>query len=326
MTIVLDVIICTYNRASELDRTLAALASQSQAEDMVWSVLVVDNGSTDATAQVVESWRARGSVPGLRSLLETERGLSPARLRGVRETNAEWIAFVDDDNLLATDWIAGVGQAVAAHPGAGGFGGKVIIDWISPCPDYLKNFGWCFAEQDHGAEMCEIDNLTGAGMVLRRKALEASGWVQRPLLADRTGERLISGGDVEMVQRIRGAGYKLWYAPQFKLWHRIPAERTTRRYLLLMNYGLGKGAAAINALGWVDTYETWALNAKGNIRLFARRALQRIALSIVGRDAAMAGFAEAAFAIGFARGVAAVRAMPCQQRVHFIGAARKQND
>ncbi len=326
MTIVLEVIICTCNRASELDRMLAALAFQSQAKDIVWSVLVVDNGSTDATARVVESWRARGSIPGLRSLFETERGLTPARLRGVRETDAEWIAFVDDDNLLATDWIAGVGQAVAARPEAGGFGGRVIIDWISPCPDYLKNFGWCFAEQDHGAEMCELDNLTGAGMVLRREALEASGWVQRPLLADRIGERLISGGDVEMVQRIRGAGYQLWYAPQCILWHRIPAERTTRRYMLLMNYGLGKGAAAINALGWVGTYETWTFNAKGNIHLFARRALQRVARSIVGCDAAMAGLAEAAFAIGFARGVAAVRAMPHQQRVEFIGAAQKRKD
>ena len=45
MTIVLEVIICTCNRASELDRMLAALASQSQAKDIVWSVLVVDNGS-----------------------------------------------------------------------------------------------------------------------------------------------------------------------------------------------------------------------------------------------------------------------------------------
>jgi hypothetical protein len=122
MTIGLEVIVCTCNRASELDRMLAALASQSQANDVVWSVLVVDNGSTDATAKVVESWRARGSIPGLRSLLEHERGLTPARLRGVRETDAEWIAFVDDDNLLATDWIAGVGQAVAARPEAGGFG------------------------------------------------------------------------------------------------------------------------------------------------------------------------------------------------------------
>jgi hypothetical protein len=81
VTIGLEVIVCTCNRASELERMLAALASQSQAKDVVWSVLVVDNGSTDATAKVVESWRARGTIPGLRSLLEPDRGLTPARLR-----------------------------------------------------------------------------------------------------------------------------------------------------------------------------------------------------------------------------------------------------
>jgi glycosyltransferase involved in cell wall biosynthesis len=83
VTIRLEVIVCTCNRASELDRMLAALASQSQAKDVVWSVLVVDNASTDATAKVVESWRSRGNIPGLRCLFEPERGLTPARLRGV---------------------------------------------------------------------------------------------------------------------------------------------------------------------------------------------------------------------------------------------------
>src|SRR5260370_35376379 len=94
--------------------------------------------------------------------------------------------------------------------------------------------------------------------------------------------------------------------------------------MLLMNYGLGKGAAAINALGWVGTYETWTFNAKGNIRLFARRALQRVARSIGGRDGAMAGLAEAAFALGFAWGVSAVRAMPSLQRVEAIGAEQNR--
>lgn len=282
---------------------------------------MVNNGSTDSTSNVVDSWRARGAIPGLQTLVEPKRGLTSARLRGVRETDAEWIAFVDDD-LLGPDWIVGVGQAVAAHPEAGGFGSRVIVDWSSSRPDYLKNFGWCFAEQDHGAEMCEIDNLAGAGMVLRREALEASGWVRRPLVADRTGEHLVSGGDVEMVQRIRGAGYRLWYAPHCTVWHRIPAERMTRKYLLRMNYGLGKGAAAVNALGWVGTYDTWTLNAKGNIRLFKRRALWRVVRSMVGRDTAMAGLAEAAFAMGFARGAATVRAMPQKRRSEFIGAAK----
>jgi glycosyltransferase involved in cell wall biosynthesis len=322
----LDVIICTYNRASELDRALAALATQQGSDRLLWSVLVVDNGSKDDTAGVVEAWRIGGGIPGLRRVVELKTGLTAARRRGVRETNGSWIAFVDDDNLLAPDWIHSLAEAIAAHAEAGGFGGKIIIEWSSPRPDYLEQFGWCFAEQDYGAETREIDNLAGAGMVLQRQALEASGWVDRPLVEDRTGSSLVSGGDVEMVQRVRGRGYKLWYLPQCKLSHRISAERMTRRHLLILNFGLGRGAAAINAIGWSGTYETWIRNAKSNKRLFAWRSLQDVRRWLGGREGVMVGLAGAAFAIGFARGVAAVKAMPCLQRVKFVGAALRSID
>ena len=53
--------------------------------------------------------------------------------------------------------------------------------------------------------------LVGAGMVVRRAAPAECGWVERPLLADRIDKRLVSGGDVEIAQRIRGAGYPLWF-------------------------------------------------------------------------------------------------------------------
>lgn len=55
--IALDVIICTHNRAADLNRTLAALASQTKTDDVHWSVLVIDSGSTDPTSTVVEACR-----------------------------------------------------------------------------------------------------------------------------------------------------------------------------------------------------------------------------------------------------------------------------
>jgi Bacterial type II/III secretion system short domain len=93
-------------------------------------------------------------------------------------------------------------------------------------------------------------------------------------------------------------------------------------------FSAGFGFAEIRDDTLVDAVriEAWTFNAKGNTRLFARRALQCVARSIVRRDAAMAGLAKVAWAIGFARGAAAVRAMPDQQRVEFIGAAQKPKD
>ncbi|MBC6980269.1 glycosyltransferase [Caulobacter sp. 17J80-11] len=317
----LQVVVCTYNRAQHLDATLAALSHQREAP-IPWSVLVVDNASTDDTPAVVDAWRGR--VPGLRRVLESEPGLTSARRRGAREAYADWIAFVDDDNLLAPDWIAQAAAAIAAHPEAGGFGGKIVLDFEAPPPAFLKGFGFCFAEQDHGEVPCEVDNLAGAGMLLRRAALEACGWTRQPLLADRSGAQLISGGDVEISQRVRGAGYALWYAPGCVLRHQIPASRMTRSYLLRMSEGLGVSASLVNALGWPGPYTAWRDQAKDNAWRCGVWAAGELRRALMRRCGVTAALAWLWFAGGMRRGVRTVENMPDDRRAAFFGAAARR--
>jgi glycosyltransferase involved in cell wall biosynthesis len=59
----IDIVVCTYNRAANLDEVLSALSAQRVGSDVIWSVLVVDNASTDATAEVVEAHRLRHLLP-----------------------------------------------------------------------------------------------------------------------------------------------------------------------------------------------------------------------------------------------------------------------
>src|SRR5688572_16352665 len=158
-----DIVICTYNRASCLDAVLANLSRQGSGAGVRWRVLVVDNASTDATAEVVAIHRAKGALPGLRYVFESMPGLTAARQRGARETTAPWIAFVDDDNFLDSRWLEAIARAIGAHGEAGGIGGKVVLDWEVPPPAYLKEFGFCFAAQDYGAADCIVESLAGAG-------------------------------------------------------------------------------------------------------------------------------------------------------------------
>jgi glycosyltransferase involved in cell wall biosynthesis len=314
----IDVVICTYNRAANLDEALDALSAQ-RVSGISWSVLVVDNASTDRTADVVEAHRSRGLLPGLRRVTESEQGLTPARQRGVRETTAPWIAFVDDDNLLEPGWLDAIVQAIRSHPEAGGIGGRVVLDWEKPPPDSFRGLGGCFAEQELGKAGCEAGNLVGAGMVVRRAALVECGWLQRPLLADRVGKRLVSGGDVEIAQRIMGAGFPLWFTPDAVLRHRIPNSRSNWKYLLRVMYGLGGSEALVSALVWSADWQSWRRAAQWRSVKGLLRPLRR-------PQGLVRTLAWIFYGMGFARGVLACTAMAPAQRKALIGAAtRKQS-
>ena len=320
----LDLVICTYNRADDLDRTLTALGRQAPSPEAAWSVLVVDNNSTDGTAAVVEEHVARGAVPGLRYVVEAEQGLTPARRRGLRETEADWVAFVDDDNLLRPDWLAEAASAIGRHPEAGALGGRVLPDWEASPPPYLPAFGWAYAMQDHGPELCEVEGLVGAGLIVRRAALDATGWTDRPLLADRVGTRLVSGGDVEIGQRLRGHGFALRYHPGCVLDHRIAAERMERPYFLRLVRGLGASHALSSALSWTASESAWRRHAWAEARRHATWAVQEAALALRRKPGhgVTTALAWASFAAGVVRGLRAVGQMAPADRAALLGAAR----
>ena len=166
----LEVVICTYNNALMLDQALSALARQHAVPDGSWSCLVVDNNCTDETQEVIEQHRAAARIPGLRSVREPTQGLTPARLRGVRSSLAAWIAFVDDDCILEPHWIAQALAFTESHAHVGAFGGKVTLDFESEPPDYVRAYGYSFAEQNHGKDRAKVPFLVGAGLVVSRSA------------------------------------------------------------------------------------------------------------------------------------------------------------
>jgi hypothetical protein len=136
------------------------------------------------------------------------------------------------------------------------------------------------------------------------------------LLADRVGKRLVSGGDVEIAQRIRGAGYALWFTPEAVLRHRIPPSRVTLQYLLRANYGLGRSEALVSALSWRGDWPSW--------RRAARWRSIKAVLHTLRRPQGLAdAVASLSFAIGFARGVHSCIAMATEERQALLGAAAR---
>ena len=252
----IDLVICTYNNAALLDRTLAAIARQQVSSQVQWSVLVVDNNCTDTTGEIVKTYVRSNTIPQLRRIVEPRQGLTYARLCGIQNTTADWIAFVDDDCLLAADWVEQAVKFAAAQPDCGAFGGQVILNWEVPPPSFMIDFGYSFAQQEHGDRPKIVSCLVGAGLIVRREAIAATGWIEKQFMSDRVGKRLVSGGDVEMALRI-AAKYDLWYTPTCQLHHIIPAWRTTEIYLQKINYGLGTSQVFGDSMTWADSYFNW---------------------------------------------------------------------
>jgi glucosyl-dolichyl phosphate glucuronosyltransferase len=260
MSKALEIVICTYNRADDLDRCLARLACQRHA-NADWSVTVVNNNCTDRTPQVVAEHAASGRIPHLVHTVERVQGLTAARRRGALECMADWIAFVDDDCMVASDWVAGALDVAARHPTAAAFGGRVIPCWGREPPQHLARHGWLFAEQDLGDAECTVESLVGAGIVINRPALAESGWIAEPYLADRTGLGHVSGDDVEICYRLTSTGRPLYYSPLMRIDHVVALKRQELRSLLRLARGLGAGAELVNLMGAQDP-ETWPAQAR----------------------------------------------------------------
>jgi GT2 family glycosyltransferase len=320
--VTLDVVVCTYNNAAQLDETLDALVRQQVAAGVDWQILVVDNNCTDATPDVVGRQAARSPVP-LSLVREPEQGLTPARLRGVASTTGEWIAFVDDDCVLDPDWIQRAAEFAVAHPDAGGFGGRVVLDWEQQPREVVTRYGWAFAEQDHGAEPKQVLSLAGAGFVFRRAALEDSGWLKRHFLADRVGEKLVSGGDVEMALRV-GARNALWYTPTLHLRHRIPARRTTLGYLLAVTHGLGTSKLLGDSMLWPGSYRQWVMASLAASGEWAGAAARFGGRALLRRGGGKDALVQLSFLRGYLAGIWRLARMAPAERRALLGIAARR--
>src|SRR5262249_25169096 len=163
--------------------------------------------------------------------------------------------------FLEPGWLDAIADTIRLHPAAGAIGGRVVLDWERAPPATFRRFGFCFAEQDPGRVVRELNDLVGASMVVSREALVECGWLHRCVLGGRVGRRFISGGELEIAQRIRGAGYPLRFTPEAVLRPRIPASRVSWHYLLRVNYGLGRSEALVGALTWSGDWQSWRRTA-----------------------------------------------------------------
>jgi glycosyltransferase involved in cell wall biosynthesis len=235
----LSVIICSHNpRPEYLGRTLAALKAQTLPLEE-WELLLVDNASKTPLAQSYDlTWH-----PGGRQVREEVLGLTPARLRGIAEARGNWLVFVDDDNVLANDYLAKVRAISASEPRLAVFGsGKLEPEFEIPPPGELKSLLSMLALRDADAPRRGNDPKDsailpcGAGLCVRRETAGQCAALVEQLKAcvvlDRKGGELFSHGDDLFSWAAARAGMEFGVFPELRIKHLIGAGRLNQAYFL----------------------------------------------------------------------------------------------
>lgn len=227
----ISAIICTHNR----DRYLGLAIDSLLAQDLDnFEILVIDNASTDTTKAVVE---ARLSDPRLRYIYESTLGLSTARNRGAQESQADILAYLDDDAIATPTWLSTLIQAYEQDDKLAIAGGKVTLIWtdgITP-PTWLSDgLAGNLGAYDLGETLTYIQQpgLTPRGLnySVRRDFLDSVGGFDPKL--GRVGTNLLSNEELQMTELALKQDWHVAYLPTALVAHHVSPERVKRSWFL----------------------------------------------------------------------------------------------
>ena len=269
------VIVCTYNRAVYLRKMLESIVVSVLPNSVSWEVLIVDNNSSDQTPQVAEEFATR--YPGrFRYIFESNQGKSNALNSGIRSSDGDVIAFVDDDVKVDSAWLWNLRKPLDGNAWAGVGGRTLMAEAFSP-PRWLllsgthNLAGILAAVFDFGENPRELDWAPyGANMAYRRTMFEKYGMFRSDLgpSVDRRIPR--PNEDTEFGRRLMAAGERIRYEPLALVYHPVIRERIRKDYFLTWFFDFGRATVREakrrpDILGIQRRY--WAIAKIGSVKL-----------------------------------------------------------
>jgi hypothetical protein len=218
----------------------------------------------------------------LRVVKEDRPGLSHARRRGFDEARYGIISYVDDDNWLEKTWVRAAAELMEKHSNVGACGGQGEAVCEVTAPAWFNGLEGGYAVGQQAPKAGDVawtrGFLWGAGLTVRREALAQlfnGGFCSA--LEDRSGRTLSSGGDSELCLAMRLAGWRLYYEPELRFKHFIPAGRLKWSYVRQLHRGFGQSKPVL------DVYRKAHLagHRKGNLRNHWTWQAMRILRSIL---------------------------------------------
>ena len=257
----ITVILCTYNRCRTLSKALSSLAASVLPDSVSWEVLVIDNNSHDQTREVVQEF-CNQYPDHFRYLLVSQSGKSFALNAGIRASQADVLAFTDDDITVDPYWLRNLTQNLSGEEWAGAAGKTILPHPFSP-PTWLAldgpygMAGILAPLFDRGDSPRELDWAPfGANMAYRKMMFEKYGFFRTDLGPTPDGQIPRFNEDTEFGRRLMSAGERLSYEPSAIVYHPIHEERSGKDYILSWWFDFGRAGVREEA-GHTGTEAGW---------------------------------------------------------------------
>jgi glycosyltransferase involved in cell wall biosynthesis len=239
-----SVIICCYNSASRIEKTLYHLTMLKIVPNTGLEIILIDNNSNDKTAQIaLHYWSSAGGEIPLRIINELRPGQKYARESGVREAIYDIVIFCDDDNHLSEQYLIEAWNSFQLDPMISAVGGigKAVSDMAFP--EWFDNYKRAYAcgiQNDKSGVVNKAGaQLYGAGLCVKRQLILDIYRSESFVLSGRTSTAVMSGDDSEICFKIVKNGFLLYYNEDLKFDHFIDPNRLTWNYLHKLYWGFG---------------------------------------------------------------------------------------
>lgn len=242
----LSVIIPTLNRSVLLEKVLISLSVQTFSQEQ-FEVIVVDNGSTDTTYTIVNSYATR--IKNLLYFFDSRPGLHVGRHKGFFEASSDILVYIDDDIEAWPTWLQTIYDSFT-NKEIVLVGGRCLPKFEVEPPEWLKimwmsnvggvqNIGHLsLIDLGDNVKLVNPFHVYGCNFAIRRSILfEAGGF--HPDAMPQELIRFRGDGESSVSKFIKTKGYKALYHPLASIYHWVPKSRMTTEYFCRRAYNQG---------------------------------------------------------------------------------------
>lgn len=243
----ISILICTRNSEKSIKSVIDSIHALDEVE-LICEILVIDHESFDNTKWIVEGHSAT-SLVGIKLLNCLIPGKSPALIMGLNNAKGDYSIIVDDDNILAPNFVANIIPTLL-NQNVGIIGTKGVVDPNLVLPKWFNTFAGCYAV-GCVSDKPIVEWVWGAGCVVKMEAWEILksrnfSFILNPARASNSTPIAIGGEDVELALAIRLIGFQAKVCPNAEYIHMVPQSRVNESYLINNAKGVSRATPIHN--------------------------------------------------------------------------------